>query len=95
MTDMLKDYGNGDRPSNAETTANPVDCKVIRQRQFLEAIEPYQKIKVDMYKLAIPTIICKPGGVAEYKYNFTDEQQRTLDQLDKLIEAARYKYLGA
>lgn len=71
-----------------------VERLVIRQRQFLKAIEPYQKIKVDMYRLAIPTITCKPGGVVEHKYNFTDEQQRTLYQLDELIENARSNILG-
>jgi hypothetical protein len=83
-----------ENPLPAEASFVQVERMVIRQRQFLEAIEPYIKLKVDMHNLALPVIIAKPDGEIEHTYNFTDEQLRTLDQLDELIENARSKYLG-
>jgi hypothetical protein len=53
---------------------------------YLEAIQHLLRIKAGLYSLVLPKItIISPSTVAEYRYEFTTEQQKTLDLLDEAI----------
>jgi hypothetical protein len=72
----------------------PLDW-LVRRRQFVEAIEPYIKLKVEIYKMAVPIITASDDGTIDINQNFTDVQENTLKQLDELIAYTRDQIYNA
>ena len=52
---------------------------------FLECINPFLKIKCDIYAVSLPTITITEKGDITHEYKFTPEQQTTLKHVDKAI----------
>ncbi len=68
---------------------------VVRKREYLEAIKPFVQLKVQIYARAMPTIIVHEDGEVEHKYNFPEEVERTLKQIDENIEYVVQEILNA
>ena len=61
---------------------------VMRQRRmaFIEAIQPIIDQMTKIYSLTMPTIIIRPDGEIEHKYNFSPEQEEALRLANEAIE---------
>lgn len=72
--------------------AVPACMAYLRQRDFLAAIQPWQNLKLQVYSLAVPTLIVKLDDQIESTYEFSPEMQKILDECDKRIqeEAVRF-----
>lgn len=65
-----------------------------KRRDFLICAEPYFKAKADFYAFTMPTRVIYENGKMETSYNFTPDQQKTLDLLDDVIEQIRHSIYG-
>ncbi len=62
-----------------------------RVRHYLEAIEPYQKMRYELYSMTLPTTTIYPDGRIEHDYNFTDQQKETLRLADEAMEMIKQR----
>ena len=74
---------------------SPVQCQVMRHREYIKAIQPYIKIKTDIYNMTIPNMLIHKDGTVEYEHNFTEQQELILNQIDECVEAIRSKILAS
>lgn len=69
----------------------PMYFELIRKR-YLEDIEPYVQIKMNIFSLAMPNLIYKSGKFVEVTYQLSDSQKATLEEMDKEISAIAESY---
>lgn len=72
--------------------AVPACIAYLRQKDFMEAIRPWLRMKQHIYNVSLPKMIIRPGQLPETTYEFSPEMQKALDECDKYIqeEAVRY-----
>jgi len=63
----------------------PPEVAAAQQRLFLEAIEPIQRMKMDIYSLYMPTLILDQDGNL-IKAAYPDEMLKLIAQLDEMIQ---------
>jgi hypothetical protein len=81
----------------ADNNLDTVDPLVMRQRQmaYLEAIKPFLDRMTKIYSLTTPTIIIRPDGEIEHKYNFSPDQEEALRLANEVIEMVKTRIFGA
>lgn len=60
-------------------------------KEYRQTIEPYLKIKSDIYNLSMPDILVFKTGV-EYRYKFSDETKKTLSLIELTLSDLAIKY---
>lgn len=72
--------------------AVPACAAYLRQKDFLAAIQPWQRLKLTVYNTSLPKIVIHSDGRVESGHEFAPEMQKILDECDKHIqeEAVRY-----
>lgn len=62
------------------------------RRDFLKEIEPFLKLKTEIYSITLPRITVYRDGRVETQYLFSERQREILDMCDEMIEAIRVRY---
>ena len=60
-------------------------------RSYMESIQPFLKIKSDIYAISMPTIIITTDGVTR-AYEFNEQQKKLLAQVDEFLDSAKKRY---
>lgn len=77
---------------------DPETCRSVAQsiayRQYLDLIEPWLKLKRDIYSFSMPkiTIFLDGDALPKYEYEFSEQQKTTLVQIDNVINAIAKEY---
>lgn len=64
----------------------PACAAYLRQKDFLAAIQPWQKLKLQVYSASIPKIIVYSDERLESSYELPAEMQKILDDCDRHIQ---------
>ena len=66
---------------------------IMQQRLYAKAIQPFIELKVRIYQSTLQTIVLYDNNEIEFQANFSTDQQKTLDLIDKYIENLRSSIL--
>jgi hypothetical protein len=64
----------------------------LRHEAFMTAIQPFLKIKTDMMMIKGPKMTLYPDGRFESVYEWTEEENKVLAQVDELIADAAKRH---
>lgn len=60
-----------------------------KHRAFMDAAHPLVQAKVHLYSLLVPAVVVYPDGRVVSAVDVPPEVQKTLDQIDEMIELLR------